>query len=448
MTYQEAYEYLDSLHNLPRVYRGKNNWQNTPTILKGMHAMLKLDGDPHLKIPRYIHVTGTSGKGSVSLMISQMLIAQGFKVGTITSPHPTKITERWQVNGRSMSDEDFVKTIEELKVVWDTYANEVKFTFPGMASLNTVIALHYFAKQKVDFAVMEVVCGGKNDSTNIIPHKEVAIITNIGLDHLGVLGTNKEVIALNKSGIIKKGCDVITAEGNPKIIHILKLAALKKKARSFEEVDASRYNFLINGEVLKHDWDGLDFRLHGEEYHINNLGYHQVANARVAIAAAKKLGLSQKAIKTGLENTAFPIRFEVVSQKPYIILDGAHNPDKVRATVASLKSLKGKYKNLHLLVGFSDNKDHSSFLEELIALKPKSLACTRFTQNIFRRVADPKKLKNAALKMKPRLKANSFLDPRAALAWSQAQLGPEDLLLVTGSMFLSGELRPIFKKIK
>ena len=109
---------------------------------------------------------------------------------------------------------------------------------------------------------------------------------------------------------------------------------------------------------------------------------------------------------------------------------------------------KGKYKNLHLLVGFSDNKDHSSFLEELIALKPKSLACTRFTQNIFRRTADPKKLKSAALKIKPGLKANSFLDPRAALAWSQAQLGPEDLLLVTGSMFLSGELRPIFKEIK
>ncbi|MFA5471995.1 MAG: Mur ligase family protein [Acholeplasmataceae bacterium] len=448
MTYQEAYEYLDSLHNLPRVYRGKGNWQNTPTILKGMHTMLHLDEDPQLKIPHYIHVTGTSGKGSVSLMISRMLVEQGFKVGTITSPHPTKITERWQINGRSMTDKDFVKTIEELKPVWDAYINQVKFTFPSMASLNTLIALHYFAKQKVDFAVMEVVCGGKNDSTNIIPHKDVAIITNIGLDHLGVLGTSKEVIALNKSGIIKKGCDVITAEGNPKIIHILKVAAAKKKARSFEEVDASRYSFLINGEVLKHGWGGLDFRLNGEEYHINNLGYHQVANARVAIAAAKKLGLSQAVIRRGLANTVFPIRFEVVAQKPYIILDGAHNPDKVRATISSLKSLKGKYKKLHLLIGFSDNKDHSSFLDELLALKPKSLACTRFTQNIFRKTADPKKLKNSALKINPRLKVGSFLDPKAALAWSQEQLGPEDLLLVTGSMFLSGELRSIFKKIE
>lgn len=448
MTYQEAYEYLDSLHNLPRAYHGKGNWQNTPTILKGMHTMLHLDGDPHLKIPHYIHVTGTSGKGSVSLMITQMLVAQGFKVGTITSPHPTKITERWQINGRSMPDEDFVKTITELKPVWDTYANEVKFTFPAMSSLNSIIALHYFAKQKVDFAVMEVVCGGKNDSTNIIPHKDVAIITNIGLDHLGILGNTKEVIALNKSGIIKKGCDVITAEGNSKIINILRVAAAKKKARSFEEVDASRYSFSINGEVLKHGWDGLDFRLDGEEYHINNLGYHQVANARVAIAAAKKLGLSQKAIRTGLAKTTFPIRFEVVSQKPYIILDGAHNPDKVQATISSLKSLKGKYKNLNLLVGFSDNKDHSSFLEELIALKPKSLACTRFTQNIFRKTADPKKLKSVALKINPRLKVESFLDPKAALAWSRSQLGNEDLLLVTGSMFLSGELRSIFKKIQ
>ena len=101
-----------------------------------------------------------------------------------------------------------------------------------------------------------------------------------------------------------------------------------------------------------------------------------------------------------------------------------------------------------LFRSFSDNKDHSSFLEELIALKPKSLACTRFTQNIFRKTADPKKLKSVALKINPRLKVESFLDPKAALAWSRSQLGNEDLLLVTGSMFLSGELRSIFKKIQ
>ena len=447
MTYQEAYEYLDSLHNLPRQYNGKGNWQNTPTILRGIRLMLKMAGNPEEKIPHYIHVTGTSGKGSVSMMISQILRAQGFKVGLVTSPHPTNIRERWQINNHSMSEKQFVEIIEDLKPVWDNYIHNANYTFPAMTSLNTIIALYYFAKNKVDYAIMEVTCGGKNDGTNVIPHKDVAIITNIGLDHTSILGETKELIAENKSGIITKGSHVITAEHTPKLVKIIKTAADKKKALSFKEVPTDRYGNK-NGVIVKQDWNGLDFKIDGVIYHLNNLGYHQIDNARVAIEAARKLGVSEKAISQGLLATEFPIRFEVVSQKPYIILDGAHNADKVKATILGVKNLQKKYNNLHLLVGFSDNKDHSVFLRELLTLKPKSLACTRFTKNIFRKTADPKKLMTTALKINSKLKAASFLDPQAALAWSRQQAKRDDLLLVTGSMFLSGELRPYFKKIQ
>lgn len=447
MTYQEAYEYFDSLHNLPRQYRGNSNWQNSPTILRSVRLMLKIAGNPELKIPRYIHVTGTSGKGSVSMMLSQILRAQGFNVGLITSPHPTKITERWQINNHSMSEKDFIEMVADLKPVWDEYVHSAHFTFPSMVSLNTVIALYYFAKNKVDFAVLEVSCGGLNDGTNVIPHKDVAIITNIGLDHISILGNTKEQIALNKSGIITKGCDVITAERDPKIIKILEAVAKNKKASSFNVVQTDRYG-VYKDKDIKQDWGGTEFKLDGVTYHLNNLGYHQIANAKVAIAAAKKLGLSDKVIKTGLESTEFPIRFEVVSQKPYVILDGAHNADKVKATILGVKDLEKKYNNLHLLIGFSDNKDHGTFLKELLTLKPKTITCTRFTKNIFRKTADPKKMINLALKINPKLKAAAFLDPEAALKWSQKQAGDNDLLLVTGSMFLSGELRPHFKKIK
>ena len=261
------------------------------------------------------------------------------------------------------------------------------------------------------------------------------------------MGNTKELIAENKSGIITKGCNVITAERDPKIIKILEIAAKKRRALSFEGVETDRYG--DKGSVaVKQDWEGTDFKIDGVAYHLNNLGYHQIANAKVAIAAAKKLGISDKIIQTGLLATEFPIRFEVVNQKPYIILDGAHNADKVKATVLGVKNLKKKYQDLHLLIGFSDNKDHATFLKELLTLKPKSLACTRFTKNIFRRTADPKKLMNTALKINPKLKVAAFLDPEAALTWSQKQAGKNDLVLVTGSMFLSGELRPHFKKIK
>lgn len=447
MTYQEAYEYLDSLHNLPRQYHGKGNWQNSPTILRSVRLMLKMAGNPELKIPHYIHVTGTSGKGSVSMMVSQILRAQGFKVGLITSPHPTKITERWQINNCSMSEKDFVQMVIDLKPVWDEYIHSANFTFPSMVSLNTIIALYYFAKNKVDFAILEVACGGKNDGTNVIPHKDVAIITNIGLDHISILGNTKEQIAINKSGIITKGCNVITAERDPRIIKILEIAARKKKASSFEGIETDRYGDkqLV---AIKQDWNGTNFELDNVKYHLNNLGYHQIANAKVAIAAAKRLGITDKVIQAGLAATEFPIRFEVVSQKPYVILDGAHNADKVKATVLGVKNLKNKYKDLHLLIGFSDNKDHGTFLKELLTLKPKSIACTRFTKNIFRKTADPKKLMAAALKINSKLKVAAFLDPEAALTWSQKQAKKDDLVLVTGSMFLSGELRSIFRKIK
>ena len=447
MTYQEAYEYFDSLHNLPREYNGKGNWQNSPTILRSVRLMLKMAGNPELKIPHYIHVTGTSGKGSVSMMLSEILKAQGFKVGLITSPHPTKITERWQIDNRSMSEKDFIEMVNDLKPVWDEYVHSAHFTFPSMVSLNTIIALYYFAKNKVDFAILEVACGGKYDGTNVIPHKDVAIITNIGLDHISILGNTKEQIAENKSGIITKGCNVITAERDPKIIKLLAAAAKNKKAASFISVETDRYG--DKGTIpVKQDWNGTDFKLDDVSYHLNNLGYHQIANAKVAIEAAKKLGISDKVIQAGIAATEFPIRFEVVSQKPYVILDGAHNADKVKATVLGVKNLQKKYKNLNLVIGFSDNKDHDTFLKELLTLKPKSLACTRFTKNIFRKTADPKKLMTSALKINPKLKVAAFLDPEAALAWSQKQALKDDLTLVTGSMFLAGELRPHFKKIK
>lgn len=447
MTYQEAYEYFDSLHNLPREYKGKGNWQNTPTIIRGVRLMLKMADSPELKIPHYIHVTGTSGKGSVSMMISQILHAQGFKVGLVTSPHPTNITERWQINNHSMSESEFVEMVTDLKPIWDKYVHTANYTFPSMVSLNTIIALYYFAKNKVDYAVLEVTCGGKNDGTNVIPYKDAAIITNIGLDHISILGNTKEQIAENKSGIITKGCNVFTSEHNPKLVKILSAAAKKKKASSFKEVETDRYGDK-NGTIIKQDWNGTDFKIDNVSYHLNNLGYHQIDNAKLAISVAKKLGISEEAIKEGLLATEFPIRFEVVSAKPYIILDGAHNTDKVKATILGVKNLRKKYKNLHLLVGFSDNKDHSTFLKNLLILKPKSLSCSRFTKNIFRKTADPKKLMNSALKLDDKLKAASFLDPQAALTWIRKQAGHDDLILVTGSMFLSGELRPIFKKIK
>jgi|GEM_PF-5010140 len=346
-----------------------------------------------------------------------------------------------------MSDQDFVEIINDLRPIFNKYFNESRAVFPTTFTINTVIALAYFAKKKVDYAVVEVSVGGERDSTNAIPHKELALITNIGIDHTGVLGNTKVEIAKNKAGIIKPKSIVVTSERDEKLIKIIKNVAQKRRVSDFTVLDSDRYS-KSNKDIIKCDWNGIDFIFEGDKYHINNFGHHQITNAELVITASKKIGISKDAIKKGIAATEFPIRLEVVSQKPYIVIDGAHNSDKIKSTILGIASIKNKYKNLHLLIGFSDNKDYKKFIKELVSLKPVSISCTRFTKNLFRRPADPKKLVKLIKNINPKIDAESFLEPEFALEWSRKKLKKDDLLLITGSMFLSGELRPRFKKIK
>jgi len=414
--------------------------------LKRLQFFLDLLGNPEKKIPHYIHVTGTSGKGSICLMLDAILRADKRKIGVLTSPHASNIQERWSVDGKNMSSKDFAEVVTEIKPKFDEYIRKSPYDMISYFEVMTAIALYYFAKKKVDWAILEVGCGGRYDSTNVIPNKDVAVITNIGLDHTELLGDTKEKIAYEKAGIIKPGCCVFTAEKNRKVLRVIERECKKNKVRL--EISNSP-NYLISNKITNSKLQ-KDYHLSSIIYHLSQLGKHQIANASLCATIAKHLKIPNKTITLGLKRVKLPLRMEIVSKNPIIILDGAHNPDKMKTTVASVSPLlvgegagvrSHRTKNLHLIVAFSSDKNISRMIKQLASLKPASIACTRQTQNIFRKVANPRLIANLFKKLLPKTKIEIFLDPQDAFLWSKKQANKNDLLLITGSMFLSGEIK-------
>jgi len=441
MTKSQAEQFILSLTNVGRKEYLANR-KDCAIYLKRLQFFLDLLGNPEKKIPHYIHVTGTSGKGSVCLMLESILRADGKKVGVLTSPHASIIQERWAVDGKLMSGKDFAEVVTEIKPKFDEYIRKSPYDMISYYETMTAIALYYFAKKKVEWAVLEVGCGGRYDATNVIPRKDVAVITNIGLDHTELLGDTKEKIAYEKAGIIKSGCAVFTGVKEKRLLKIIKKECKKTGAR----FEISNSKFLISNKISPPAMLCKALRAGNIQYPISHK--HQLSNAALCASIAQYLQIPDKAIIAGIKRVKLPLRMEIVSRKPLIILDGAHNPDKMRTTVASVNGLYGLYglsdfKDLHLIIGFSDNKDIRTMIRQLSTLRPTSVACARQTQNPFRKAANPRVIADQFRKLLSKTKIEMFLDPKDALDWSLKENKNSGLILSTGSIFLSGEIKNI-----
>lgn len=448
MTFYQAYNWLLSLSNIPRkeymTDPRKCGW-----YLKRLQFFFDILGNPEKKIPHYIHVTGTSGKGSVVSYLHSILETQGKLVGSTYSPHPTCITERWKIGNTYMTKREFVELVEYIKPMLDKYIRTTPYDMLSFFELTEAIGFVYFARKKVTWAVLEVACGGRYDASNIIPYKDVAVITNVGLDHVGIIGNNKKEIAHEKVGIIKRGNTVFTQETNKDILKIIQNECKKQKA----SLKISNYK----SQILKQNLDESIFNYDDNQYKLKTLGKHQVKNAILCINIAKHLGISNNVIRRGLTNAHQPLRMETVAHNPLIILDGAHNPDKMRTTVQTIKDIRhpiypaqsrlsrgageNVISNIHLIVGFSGDKNIRDMIRQLSALKPKSIAVTRNTTNPFRKVADLQEVNKKFKQILPKTKTRIFLDPHDALEWIKKQSKREDIILSTGSIFVSGEFR-------
>ena len=435
MTFDDAMRFILSSSNIRFNLPYVEAKQHHHIYIDRLRSFLDILGNPERAIPHYIHVTGTSGKGSTCLFLQHILHASGARVGTTISPHPTHITERWTVGLNDMSQEDFTRIVKEMNPALNEHARTCPHGPPSFFEMTTAIGLYHFSQTTCDWGVIEVGCGGRYDGTNVIPYKDVAIVTNVGLDHTAILGKDKETIAYEKIGIVTPGSQLFTNERDPKIANILS-SETKRLGGTYTNTST------LEASITDHSFDGVTFSFEDTSYKLNVLGKHQVDNALLTISAARYVGISEEHIVEGLERTTLPLRMEVVSKEPITILDSAHNEDKILSTVNTLLSLNKDDAPIHLVVGLSSGKHVDAIIRILTRLQPASVACTRNTVNHMRKVIFPAHMCEKFKEYLPGTPIELFLDPMDALSWSQKQAKKCDILLITGSVFLSGELRP------
>ncbi len=425
MNYVESLSYLENL--------GKFGIQLGMERIEGLLREL---GNPEQKI-KTIHVTGTNGKGSVTSMITNILLAANLKVGKFTSPHLVRYNERICLNGEEISDEAFATTITAVKAAADSIVKKGVCDQPTQFEILTAAAFLYFCLEKVDYAVIEVGMGGLWDSTNVIT-PVVSVITNVSLDHTDRCGDSVERIAMQKAGIIKEKVPLVTAaEGDNALGPIVTMAM-------FKEAPVYLYGKAFYGTEVESSMDGQKFTLHAgdfyaSDYEIKLPGEHQIKNTSVAIVAAKLVSkqddrINELALHLGVANTLWPGRLERVSQKPDLILDGAHNPDGAKA----LRSALDKYypgQKLHFVFGMMGDKDMSGVIKTLI----------HNDDVVYTVRADGGSRAAEAEALAELVGANAIPMNSLAEAYHKAadQAGKDGIICVCGSLYLVGE----FKKV-
>ncbi len=430
-----AKKFLDSLINIPdpipffRTGRENNRRQaRRKFFILRLRFLLKLLGDPDRGL-KFIQLTGTSGKTSTTFFVSGILQAAGFRVGTFVSPHTVSLTERIHLNDRLIAPAELAAIVEKLKPKLSLCAEKSPYGCPSFFETMLAAAILYFKKQQCDYVVLEAGIGGMYDATNVIKKSLVSIITNVGLDHTDVLGKTKEAIARDKAGIIKAGSKFFTAEQDPTIYRIFQNICRAK------HVPFRR----INGDyqILKNDLSGVEFLYEGEKFKTKLIGVHQAGNAVLAFEAVKKIvGDNHAAFQKGIAKVFVPCRLEEVSAEPKIILDGAHNVDKMKTTAEFVRQFN--YRKLHLIIGLAKNKDAEGILREIIPVADM-IYLTRFLQE-RRKTQFLGKMSQISAKLTQK-KIRVFIDPREALSAARRAAQPDDLILATGSFFLAGELR-------
>jgi dihydrofolate synthase/folylpolyglutamate synthase len=397
--YHEAVRYLESLGNIPAAP------VTDPTVhVRRMRWFLGLLGNPCAKA-RFVHVTGTAGKGTVTTMVHEMLHASGAVVGAHTSPFVTTTVEKFRVGAAHISAEEFAEIVEGLKPHVDRAHFEGPFGRPTYFELCLAIALLHFERSGCEWVVLEVGIGGRYDATNYIERPEVTVITTIDYDHVEILGKTLTAIATDKAGIIKAGSRFFTAEQRPSLVRLFKRICAERGAAFFQ---------------------------------VQPQTDHRAYNAALARAVGEALGISAAHREKGIARARLPCRFEVVRRSPLVVLDGAHNPVKIRSALENLRTLD--FRRLHLVVGIAESKDLRAIMR-LLAPVAHRLHLTRF-QMPGRKCADPKELLRLSRPLARRgARVEAFLDPGAALSRSLALAAPEDAVLVIGSFFLAGELR-------
>lgn len=407
----------------------------------GLHRMKTIfSAQVHDLNTKIIHVAGTNGKGSVCTYISSILRESGYSVGLYTSPHLEKINERIRLNGEMISDEDFINLADKVYKLTQEYKKNFDEECTSFEIL-TLIALLYFNLKKPDYTVLEVGLGGRLDATNVIT-PVLSVITEIGLDHTSILGDTLKKIAFEKAGIIKHKVPVISApQKNEALSEIQKIAEQQQADLTVCKKSDIKINSITLGQL------NVDILLNGTQYNLNSRmsGLWQAENILLSVNACEILekngaDITKDDIINGTKNAFIEGRLEKISENPEIIIDGAHNDDGITELVSTLKTLD-KNKKLILIMGVMKDKHITASYDELVKLS----SFTIFTQIESKRALDGDKLMNKFEEKNLRY----CLNPVSALkqAIKKSYDYENSVILVTGSLYLIGQIRTCVKEI-
>lgn len=429
MKYEEAMKYITEVGNFGSNYG-----------LERTYKLLEHLGNPERDL-KLIHIAGTNGKGSTTSMITEILMGEGYKVGMYTSPFIEEFEERIQINRNNIPKESLAILMDEIKVAVDKVI-EAGYNHPTEFEIITVLMLLYFKKENIDFGVIEVGLGGTLDSTNVIK-PIIQVITSISFDHTNLLGNTLEKIAREKAGIIKKGIPTIIYPQQEEVLKVIKNKCF--------EMDSELY--IANNENLKFkNIVNLDKPYQLLKY--NNeidvllplLGEHQIINLSVAMQAIEVLNnkniidISIANIVKSIKNVSWKGRLEVLSNNPYVVIDGAHNIQGIKTLSRNIKKYF-KYENLYLILGILADKD----VEEMIKIiTPMAKKVYSVTPNSIRgELAES--LKDEVSKFNKNCKAFDKYEEAYLEALNDAS--EKDLILASGSLYMIGDMRKIIRKI-
>lgn len=398
--------------------------------LKNTLSLCNYLGNPQNKF-KTIHIAGTNGKGSASHMLAAILQQNNYKTGLYTSPHLKDFRERIKINGVMISESFIIDFIEKIKA----FSEEIK---PSFFELTFALSLSYFAAQKVEVAVIETGLGGRLDSTNVITPL-LSVITNIGFDHMDILGDTLPKIAYEKAGIIKPKIPVVIGESLPETKIVFKNKAEETHSDLFfaeekYEAVSAQYNLMhLDIEILDKE------KLTKEIYQLDLNGLYQQKNLVTILTAVTllknhfslkeddiKIALSKVKLLTGLRG-----RWEVIRQNPLVVLDVAHNEDGIKQLMTQIN--QSTFNHLHIIFGMVKDKDPNKVLNQF----PKE-ATYYFTKAQIPRALPEKELQQKA---KPyQLVGSTFPDVNTALKCALKKSSENDMIIVCGSVFVVGEV--------
>ncbi len=399
--------------------------------LENTQRLLRHFDNPHLKVPT-VHIAGTNGKGSTAALTESILRASGLRTGLYTSPHLLHFSERIQVNRSPIKDDDLADLIFRVKQAVEDLNLPITFFEFG-----TVMAFLYFLEKETEWNIIEVGLGGRLDATNLC-QPEISMITSIGRDHTQYLGTDLKQIAYEKACIIKDFGTVFAHLENEGALSVIKKVASERSAA----LHLLGKDFQAQFKSLDPNLQTFDFsygEFHFQDLQIPLMGKHQVANAGLALAAClqlkrKGLFLNEKIIRQGLKNTHWEGRLEVISTRPFVILDCAHNPDGVRSLTHALQE-NFSFRHCILVLGIMKDKPaeemlniFSEFADRLILVKPNQ-----------DRAMPPSQLKSHLESCQKPIEIVEQIP--YALQTAKKTANPDDLICVTGSIFTVAEAK-------